>query len=412
MSLANPTALRVGARGTIHGWTVTVAGRVVLGVEVDGERYFWNEYNLVDASGNSGTLVYEEGENGPEWKLFQLLPPQLRPLTVAEAETKQVGDRVSFGGPEIPITLVDRSRVHHIEGQAPEGVEVGDLADFFNADAGDHMIVASWTGNEIEFYEGRDVPTETVATAFGLSRGAPGFRPAASAAEREAAADDDAPSARKKRPLWIWILGVSLIWFVAAGAFRSCFPAPSSGRPSATPSRQAPPAPPPLQLAANASGNLAGQTYTVTGYDQVEIGRTRGRQQGREYLLASSNQESARLLQGVAGGTREWHLLRREDPPPDLSPYRAAALRRGGAVTLGGKTVRVTELFLTELRGRQRQGAAEPATRELYYGFLVNTGPEIWLARWNEHELTVHRGTRLEEAAVRAAFAPGPEKPR
>lgn len=413
MSIANPTALRVGAKGTLHGWTVTVAGRVVLSVEIDGERYFWNEYNLVDANGNSGTLAYEEGEAGPEWKLFQLLPPQQQPMTVAEAETKSVGDRVSFGGAAIPITLVDRSRVHHIEGTAPEGVEVGDLADFFNADAGDHMIVASWTGNEIEFYEGRDVPAETVATAFGLSRGAPGFRAAAPAAPADEASEDEPPT-KSRVSSWIWSMIVGLIWLVASGSCRcSCQNSPKS-QPPATASRTVPfqAAPPALRLAADASGTLAGRMYAVAGHDQVEVGRTGGRWQRREYQLTSPGRAPALLINGLTGGTRQWHLLEPVPPPPGFSPFKAAAQRRGAQVVLGGTTARVTELFLTELRTRERRGTTEPVAREMQYGFLATSGAEFWLARWTEQGLTLHRGTSLEEPVVMAAFAPGPEKPR
>jgi hypothetical protein len=81
-------------------------------------------------------------------------------------------------------------------------------------------------------------------------------------------------------------------------------------------------------------------------------------------------------------------------------------------VVLGGTTARVTELFLTELRTRERRGTTEPVAREMQYGFLATSGAEFWLARWTEQGLTLHRGTSLEEPVVMAAFAPGPEKPR
>jgi hypothetical protein len=169
MSFANPTPLRVGARGTLHGWSVTVTGRVVLGVEIDGETYYWNEYYLMGDSGSSGTLVYEETEHGPEWKLFRLFEPE-RPLTAREAMAKRVGDTVNLDGTPTKVTLVDESRVYHIEGSAPEGVAVGDVAQYFNADTGQRMLVASWTGDEIEFYEGEDAPAELIASAFGFAQ--------------------------------------------------------------------------------------------------------------------------------------------------------------------------------------------------------------------------------------------------
>jgi hypothetical protein len=400
MSFTNPTALRVGAKGTLHGWTVTVAGRVVLGVETGGERYYWSEYNLVDAQGNTGTLVYEEGDAGPEWKLFQLLPPQQNPLTVSEAETKRVGDRVSFGGPAIPVTLVDRSRVYHIEGTPPEGVEVGDLADFFNADAGDHMIVASWTGNEIEFYEGRDVPAQMVASAFSLPRTEP--EDASSLRVPVAAA------AGSKRLTWIVLIALAVVGLVAA---KSCF----SGR---SPFRATQSGPRPLQpaaaqqLAVGASGAIGDRTYLVGGHALVEVGRVGGKYQRREYALTSGVRESALLVNGLTGGTRQWHLLRPATAPAGFSPYAAAAQRKGARVTFDGAPVSVMELFLSQTRSREGTVAAGALPADLMYGFLAANAGEFWLARWTEQGLTLHRGTAVEEKIVLAAFPTGPAKAR
>ncbi len=64
MSFANPTPIRIGMTGTFCGNRYRVAGRVVMGMEEDGETYYWNEFNLVNTEGESATLVYEEGEHG------------------------------------------------------------------------------------------------------------------------------------------------------------------------------------------------------------------------------------------------------------------------------------------------------------------------------------------------------------
>jgi hypothetical protein len=398
MSFTNPTPLRVGAKGTLHGWTVTVAGRVVLGVEVDGERYYWNEYNLIDANGRSATLVYEEGEDGPEWKLFQLLPPQRTPLTISEAETKSVGDKVSFGGAPIPVTLVDRSRVHHIEGTAPEGVEVGDLADFFNADAGDHMIVASWTGNEIEFYEGRDVPEQTVDTAFNLTRNVIG-RPA-----QFLASDDSRPAATFNVKAVL-----SVLTLVAIFAGNSCFSRKSSSPQVAEAPRPRQTAPA-LRLAPGASGTLGQQSYTVTAHALVEVGRVGSRFDRREYQLTGGAGGPALLVNGLAGGTKQWHLLQPAAVPANLTPHEAATRRKGTPIKLGSTDATITELFLSQSRtvDGTPAGGAWPAGKQ--YGFVAAAGGEWWLARWDERNLTLYRGTPLDEKVVFAALGPGPEK--
>ncbi len=401
MSIANPTPLRVGAKGTLHGWSVTVAGRVVLGVEVGGERFFWNEYHLVDGAGNSGTLVYEETDDGPEWKLFQLLTPR-QPMPVSEAEVKKVGDRVSFGGAAIPITLVDRSTVHHIEGTAPEGVEVGDLADFFNADAGDHMIVASWTGNEIEFYEGRDVPAEVVATAFGLPRGAPGFR-----TTKLHSGSSQSPG---KQTTGIVLAVLAVVGLIAANSCFSRKPTmPAAGQATVRrPSQTAPT----LRLTNGTSGVLGARTYTIGGHALVGVGRIAGKYDRHEYHLTGENQGSALLINGLNGGTRQWHLLQPVAPPANFTAYDAAAQRKGRQLNLGGVNVTITELFLSQPRAVDGTPAAGIWPVEKNYGFVATSPGEWWVARWTERGLSLHRGAPLDEASVFAALGPGPEKPK
>ncbi len=409
MSFENPTPLFVGARGTLHGWTTSVVGRVVLGVEIDGERYYWNEYHLVDSAGHSGTLVFEEGEDGPEWKLFRLLvPPQ--PLSVDEAARKRVGDRVSFGGPAIPITLVDRSRVYFIEGRAPEGVEVGDLADFFNADAGDHMIVASWTGHEIEFYEGRDVPAATVAQAFGIALA----KPAATRAD----ADDSPTSSFFRRGeeenagatgtgtakrfvngvLTALAAFVVFSWnscSISCGSSDQVFDSTPRKQPAST-----------VRLAPGSSGTLGSQAYTLGSHTLVEVGRTNGRFERREYTLGGMR-DSALLVNGLTGGRQQWHLLRPVPPARPFDGFDAATQRKGSQVNLAGVTMTVTELFLSEPRevNGETSPAAHPVGRQ--YGFIATSGGVWWLARWDEQQFSLLRGQPVDEKDVLAAFGAG-----
>jgi len=397
MAFANPTALRLGAQGTLHGWAVTVAGRVVLGVEISGQRYYWNEYHLTDSAGNSGTLVFEEGDEGPEWKLFQQITPR-KPMSIAEAESKRVGDRVSFGGATIPVTLVDRSRVYHLEGTAPEGVEVGDLADFFNADAGDHMIVASWTGDEIEFFEGRDVPAATVATAFRLPRDAAGVLSPASA------------GAGSPHLVNRWVVGVLVGLAIAAGlAGYSWFSRRGSTGPVAAPA-PAKPAMPAVQLRTGASGTLEGQAFAIGSQALVEVGRAGGKFGRREYQLTGDSEKTALLVNGLTGGIRQWHLLRPVPVPVGFTAFDAAARRKGQPVQFGAAKAIVSELFLSRPRQREGAQAVEGWPDGSQYGFVAIAGGDWWLARWDEHRLALYRGIALPEQAVLLALGPGPEK--
>jgi len=57
------------------------------------------------------------------------------PISAADAATKQVGDRINLTGEDVRITVRSSSRVYHIE-QGAGSVELGDVANYFNAQAG------------------------------------------------------------------------------------------------------------------------------------------------------------------------------------------------------------------------------------------------------------------------------------
>ena len=266
---------------------------------------------------------------------------------------------------------------------------------------GDRMIVASWTGNEIECYEGRDVPAATVATAFGLPRGDPAFR------TPRVADDDDAPAPSRN------YTGVVLaaLAAIAVLAGNSCF---TRRRPASVaapaPARTA--AMPVLRLTNGVSGPLGGQTYTVRSQARFEIARVSGQRERDEYMLTSADEVSSLLINGLTGGTRQWHLLRPVSPPAGLDAYAAAAKRRGNQLTVDGVVVTVTELFSCQPRTTRGEVASSFWPNGRQYGFVATSAGEWWLARWNQKSLSLYRGTPLDEKSVFAAFGPGPEKPK
>jgi hypothetical protein len=103
MRYDNPTSVQLGMTGEFVGKRYRVAGRMVLSMEEAGGTYYWNEFFMVSHDGSEATLVYEETENGPEWRLFTLLAPA-PPITVAEAVTKRVGDEIQIEGKSLRIT--------------------------------------------------------------------------------------------------------------------------------------------------------------------------------------------------------------------------------------------------------------------------------------------------------------------
>ncbi len=405
MSFANPTPLNIGARGNLHGWSVRVAGRVVLGVDVDGERYYWNEFNLLDDAGNGGTLVFEEGEAGPEWKLFQYLETRA-PMPVREARRKKVGDTVIIGNRPAAVTAVGRSTVYHVEGEAPEGVEVGDLADYLNADEGERMGVISWTGEEVEYYEGRDVPPETVAGAFGLDPAGPAFRAGRTRAGAAGGASRTA----------INVVGVVLVFVVAGVLVSTIFGSKSrstAGRPAQTAVRTLPPPP---ALTAGARGTLGGAAYVLAGRANLEVTRVNGKQERTEYRLDGDAGEAALLVHALNGVNRQWHLLQPVPAAqaPLASGFEAAAVRKGGVVRFGQTALNVTDIFRLQPKTREGDGsgAGEVWPARVRYGFTASATGVWLLARWDEAGAAFFAGSTVPDAEVLAAFGPGPEKPR
>lgn len=392
MSYANPTSLRVGARGSLHGWQVRVAGRLVLGVEIEGETYYWNEFHLIGDNGNTGTLVFEETEQGPEWKLFRDFQP-IRAMTAQEAAAKRVGDTVNLDGTPTRITLVDESRVYHIEGEAPEGVSVGDVAHYFNADRGPRMLVASWTGDEIEFYEGQDVPPALVAQTFGF--------PATALPSRSTASSfgNNAPSRPSSSTIGK-VIAVLVIVGVMAAAF-IWFSSKRSARPTST--RVAPP--PTLRLATGAQGRLGTEEFTIAGRAEVEIARLRGRARRHEYQLRNvANQETALLVTGLTGAPQEWHLLRPIQLTTPRDSYEAAALRKSARLDDAGRMAIVSELFRSSTVATDGVTDALPA-QGARYGFLAQRSGGWIVARWDAAQLHFHSAVPIAESEVRTAFA-------
>jgi hypothetical protein len=407
MSHENPTALRLGATGTLNGWRVRVAGRAVMAVAIEGEDYFWNEFRLVDASGNEATLVHEEGESGPEWKLFRPFTPA-KPMTAAEASFKSVGTKVNLDGTPVAITLVDESRVVHLEGEAAEGVEVGDIAHYFNADTGSRMLVASWTGDEIEFYEGLDVPAAVVAQAFNLPP-----PPAAPAADGESATANLTGSGLRTDPGpkpavgWMTKLVLAALGGITLFSGYSCLNRKTAPAPAV--SKSAPVFAPTVQLMNGAEGTLSGERFTVSAVAAVEIARPGGRHARREYALRGADGARALLVNGLTGGSKEWHLLRPAAVPAGLMPVEAARKKKGEAVTLDGRTFKIADVFQAKTLFTE-PAAAGPAAEAVEYGFLATEGADVLLVRWGETAVRCWRGVPVAEATVSAAFRSAGEK--
>lgn len=377
---ANPSTLRIGHTGVLDGRRWTVLGRLALRSD-DG--YAWQEFYLGTQQGDTCTLVYED----KDWKLFRELEPA-NPITASEAAKYRVGDNVVVNGIKAEVDYVGGSRVTHLEGQAPPGVEVGDRARYFNAQQGSGMLVVSWTGGEAECFSGRDLPFNSVESAFGLP----------------------------KRSQWARMGLSGLSWrsidpnYLAGGAFVLAIVLVLAAYIYDELAVPTPPAPPakveasPTRLPAQATGGVRGHTYTVRGHAIVEIARPGGKFDRHEYVLIDETGAPALLVQGISAHSTEWSLLTPVRLPEDFTPYEAARVRAGKTTTADGQSGQVVYLFQSKSRVTEKATDLRPWADEVQYGFLMRT-PDHWLlVRWTEKELQAYRGRPVGSKEIAAAF--------
>jgi hypothetical protein len=390
MSFKNPTPIQVGTWGTFNGTRYRVAGRVVLGCDVDGQRYYWNEFNLIGESGDEATLVHEVGDSGIEWRMFVLFEPEY-PLSATEAASKRVGDRINLEGTDARITLVDESRVYYIEGEAPEGVELGDVAAYFNARLGKDMIVVSWTGDEVEYYRGKDVSAGLVASAFGLrvtevSDFVDPFRNVSSISG-------------SAEVLGRRILQGLLAVLVVAMVFVGVTTCRSPRRPAPVAKVNAPPAP----FAIGNEGMFDGKLWRIRAHAVVEISRVGARFERHEYQLTDADGNRALLICGLKPGDENWAWFTALEPLESPTPARAGALQVGETVNIDGWVGPITDLF--QVVARQTSSELEDVRiGELRFGFTVQAGTSLVQARWDAARINFWRGRLWSARELRESF--------
>lgn len=372
-------------QGMLLGRSYRVAGRMRVGLQADGQTWFWTEYYLVEPDGSDATLVYEDADGGAAWRLFKWvdLDP---PMSAAQAATRQEGDTFELLGRTARVTSVGDTRVWNVDGQAPDGVQEGDTARCFNAERGNEMVVVSWTGDEVECYSGQLISPYVVKAAFNLAEAPTGLP---SVIQQSPAFG--IPSA--SRILSWMILATSLIavaLFVAS-ALHSDSPRKLERLKVSKP-----------HLQPGRSGTLDGERYRVQSRITVEIQRVGRGHTRHEYLLVNSAGDSAVLIQGSESSDGVWTLLKPMVPKPELSPNQAGEAKLGDAVLHSDSPMRLTQMFQT--RVLSVQGEHPWFVGAFLYGFEARGGDDRVVARWRPDTIEVHRAVSLAASDVTAAF--------
>jgi hypothetical protein len=386
MTYRNPTPIQLGMAGTFNGVQYHVVGRVVMGVVEGGEIYYWQEFNLETGAGDNATLVYERTERGGEWRFFTMFEPQY-PITAADAATKHAGDPINLDGTDVRVTLVEQSRIYHIEGNAPEGEAVGEYANYFNAERGDIMDVVSWTGQEVECYHGVTLPYSVIAKAFNIRL--PAFN---TVFQTHSYAGSSSNTATK---LLFGVIAAVLI----VAAFIFFIP---SRRPPAVIKTAAPPA----LFKAGITAKLNGTDYRIQCRALVEVA-LQGRQfQRQEYGLATDADDKALLVCGSTPGAKDWMLFTLLRPAQPLTPKQAGAVRLGQTLNVDGVVARVSELFQSTTLLVEAAEADAPNKGDVMYCFAGSGDHHQLLVRWNSYRIEFFQGRALLESEVTAAFKP------
>ena len=392
MSYENPTRLRIGQHGTFSGKDYRLVGRAVMGVDEDGQTYYWNEFYLAAGDGTRATLVYEETEGSVEWRLFTEFTPEF-PMNAADAASKRQGDHLNLTGRDMVISRVDTAQVYRIEGSVPDGLVVGEVSNYFNLEFGNAMQVVSWIGERIEFYDGVNLSTRLVNGAFNLPNEAAGSSGTGSWLSSGSSGGYDS---------WFMFAlkagGVFLLIFLLFGRNFSC----ASSRPAGTVRHISAGAAP---LTVGAAGTLKGTHYRVAAHAVVEIGEVGVFYERHEYQLTADGGQTARLVCGVNYGDNNWTLFTPLHPLQPPTAMECAAKKMGEVVNVDGVEGPVSHIFQATVKQSDNPVDVDWNGSSLHYGYMAKSPYVTLLATWNSVDASFFQGQDLPVKTVTAAFA-------
>ena len=402
MNYENPTRLRIGMHGVFAGKDFRIVGRVVMGVEVDGENYLWNEFNLKAKTGESATLVFDESQGSASWRLFTEFEPEY-PMTAADAVLKQVGDVLNLTGEDVSVTWVGSSRIYRIEGVPQKGLKVGEADNYFNAELHGKMLVVSWTGKEVECYQGITMSAQSVAKAFSLTGvGASSVRLPYSF-NRETRLGGGSSSWDSKVTYTglqsAWLALIAALFFISFCwnnfSWQSTYEAPPVKRFFAT---SAP-------LTVGATGTFDGKNFHLTAHAVVEIAGVSEIYDRHEYELTDDLGLTALLVCGEKPDAKEWTLFTPLAPLIPPTATQSAAQKVGDTVNVDGVIATVRALFQSTIKDVQNVAPTGWHTGDLRFGYAASSERQSLLVRWDKSGSSYHRGKNVSSKDFAAAFS-------
>ena len=383
MSNANPTPIRIGTTGSFGGKSYTIIARVVMGMEDAGETSFWNEFYLSDGSDRIAMLVCEEVYGAQQWRLFTEFTPTT-PLTAAQAGALQVGYHANLEGVSAEITVVDQTRVYFIEGKAPDWVAVGDVAQYFNAEAGGKMWVVSWSGDEVEYYKGMQLHPELVAQALNLP--VTSFKTAS--ASSGSGSGGGLSYGVRVALFAIAVIGITAFNLHRVGLLNPKVTYSSIAPPPSVQRQTAPPAP----LTVGTNVTLDGQAFRVVGQRVVAYTKVNAQWNSHQYQVTDDAGQTNLLVLHALPNASAWHLFKSVAPARPPTPLVAAAMRVGEGVTVDDYKGNVSELFMSSVLTNRSGFADSGSVTGLTYHYLATDKAGLLLASWTGERIHFHRG--------------------
>jgi hypothetical protein len=393
MSFANPTRLRIGMHGEFEGRDFRLVGRVVMGTEEASGTYYWNEFNLESTSGLTGTLVFEETERGGEWRLFTMFEPEY-PMTAVDAASKRVGDRLNLTDTEVRVTLRGKSRVFRIEGKAPEGEKLRAVANYFNAEAPGVMQVVSWTGDEVEFYNGVQLTSRDVERAFNL----PKLVPTSPVRNFSHSSSSDSESYLSYGKFIFWAVIVAVVFLQLNGWNFSVRGAREGSAAKHLTASQPP-------LTTGSDGQWDGKHYRITAHALVEIAEVDVVFERHEYELLDDEHTACLLICGVRPSETNWMFCTPLSPYPQPAPQESAVLKCGEFVSVDGVTGFVGDLFQSTIRNVDNVTPTSWRNGDVSFGYTANTPKNFIFARWDKVLSRFYQGHAVSAKDFAAAFS-------